>query len=643
MTQVELPPGAAAFGEGGGWRHIMGAGERYAEAATVDLLLGDPRDPGNPFGFAAMVSRDAAEGFPVALAARLAPRLALAAVPAEHGGDLTTVDETLMATRVAARRDVTVMPATMFSITAASCVLLSGTPAQQARVVELLRAGRAVGFALSEAEHGSDLLANECLLVPVNANGGVNGVNGDSGDPDGLDGAAGVNGAGGGPAGRPAWRLTGEKWLVGLGDRCEALVVVANSGGRGPAAFSAVLLAGEPLRDARAGAYPAWQRPTGMRGIDFASFRFDDTPVLAADLLGQRGRGMETAMKAMQYVRIMSTAANLACGDTGLRLTMDFAAGHRVAGKTVLEHAAPRRELATAATMLLALDATALSTARAVHVLPTQANLHSSIAKKVCTDGSEELLARCGDVLGSRSVLRDGPLAAYEVARRDNAMVRFIDTSPVANARLVAMQLHQWAQGYNPRPDEFAGAGELARVFNLDAELPPLRLAELELSGRGRDAVTAGLPRTAGYARAALAGGDRALLRVAALEMAVDGLRRDVLRTKERLGAAFGGSVELLDLADRFCWLHAAASCLHLWWFNRRRALYGEPPGGTSWLCAVLGLLVDRAHGGSGRCDTADTDAALEVTGRLHAAGRLFSAVPLQLAEGAAATGREAS
>ena len=618
MTRVGVTPSSTTNPlDGGTWRHTTVP--RYAAASTVDALLGDPRDPGNPYGFAAMVTRDAVEGFPVALAARLAPRLALSAVPAEHGGYLSAVDETLMVARVAARRDVTVMPATMFSVTAASCVLLAGSVAQRARVVELLRAGRAIGFALSEAEHGSDLMANECVLVPE---GGL------------------ANGAGSDAMG---WRLFGEKWLVGLGERCEALVVVASSGG-GPAAFSAVLLAGEQLRDARAAApHPGWQRPTGLRGIDFAAFRFDDTPVPPEAMVGERGRGMHTATRAMQYVRVLSTAANLACADTGLRLTMDFAARHRVAGRPVAEQPAPRRELATAATMLLAADAVALATARAVHVLPAQASLHSGVAKKVCTEGSEELLTRCADVLGSRSVLRDGPLAAFEVTRRDNAMIRYIDTSPVATIRLVAMQLHQWARGYRPCPDEFTAAAELARLFCLEVPLPPLRLDALQIFGRGRDAVTTGLPRTAAQVRAVLAAGDRTALRVGALEMAVDDLRREVLYGRQQLGPAFGVSIDLLDLADRFCWLHAAASCLHLWWFNRGRSLHGEPPGGTGWLCAVLGLLMDRAHGGTARCDHADTRAVLGLTARLHAGGRLFSAVPLQLAEGVATPGREAS
>jgi alkylation response protein AidB-like acyl-CoA dehydrogenase len=581
--------------------------ELYQAASAMDIALGHPNDEANPLGFNAMVTRDAAEAFPVKLASRVAPDLALCFVPAEYGGELTTVDDSLMRVRVAARRDVTVMPATMFSITAATCVLLAGSPEQREQVVKLLFDGRPIGFALSEADHGSDLLANSCEL-------------------DSTEGQL---------------RLTGEKWLVGLGERCDAAVVVARSGGnqrRHPAAFTAVLVDGQALRDARGG----WQRPTGMRGIDFVGLRFDDAELDRTALVGQPGHGMETAMKAMQVVRVYSTAANLACADTGLRLTMDFARNHRVAGRQASTYPAVRRELSTAAAAMFACDAVALTTARALQALPGQASIAGSVAKKVLTDGSEEIFTRCTDVLGTRSLLRDGRFAAFEVARRDNAVVRFIDTSPVANLRLVAMQLAQWAAGFNQLPDPFAVTSGLVAAFDLDAELPAMRLDALQLSARGRDEVTAALPFVADAARAALgedpgpdtrAQADRAVLRLSALEMALDGLSRDVLQAKERLGAAFGGSLEQLDLTERFCWLHAAASCVHLWWFNRGRSLFGGEPASTGWLSAALFLLLDRAGGSAGRLDAEDTESAFDLLGRMHGRGHLFSAVSLPLAE----------
>ncbi|TCO60618.1 acyl-CoA dehydrogenase family protein [Actinocrispum wychmicini] len=565
----------------------------YRDAVDLDRALGDPRDPVSNFGFASMVERDEAETYPGALAAKADPMLRTAFLP---GG--RTADDTMMIVRAIGRRDVTVMPATMFSITAATCVLLSGSEPQRDRVRRLLADGSSIGFALSESEHGSDLLANQCVAEPLDGGG---------------------------------FRLRGEKWLVGSGGRCAALLLVARTGGRGPSAFSCFLLDGRPLRSARVAAP---QRTIGMRGIDFAGFRFDGTRIPQSTLVGTVGRGLETAMKAMQVVRVTGTAANLACADTALRLALDFATEHVVGGRTLVDHPQTQADLGTAFTALLAGDAVALSAARALHTLPGAQSLWSSVTKKVLADLSDEVLDRCGDVLGTRSVLRDGRFAAFDVIRRDNRVVRHIDTGPTANTRLVAMQLGQIVTARLG----LAGA-DLAPTFALDADLPPLRLSELELSTRGRDEVTAALPSITAFAKAALDGDEhaiRASKAMSSVQAALAMLREDALGSLGRRGSE--AAVELVEFAERFCYLHAAARCVHLWWFNRHLPLAGLPPGTASWLWPVLELLLDRAHQRHRRLTRAALPATVALARRLHGSGRLFSLVPLPMAESSSST-----
>lgn len=570
---------------------------RYAAATALDRELGDPREARNPFGFAAAADRDASGSFPHALAERAGPRLRTAFVPAGEGGTLAAMDATLMLVRAAARRDAAVMPATMFGITAATCVLIAGSAGQRELAVRLLRDGGSLGFALSEAAHGSDLLANDCAAERAPGGG---------------------------------FRLTGEKWLVGLGGRCEALLVVARTGGRGPAAFSALLLDGERAAAARRDA----RRPAGMRGVDLAGFRFDGLTVPASALVGEPGRGLETAMKAMQVVRTVSTAANLACADTGLRLAVDFAAAHRVTGRPALAHPGVRRELATAAALLLAGDAVALASARGLHVLPAAQSLWSSVAKKVLTDASEEALARCADVLASRGVLGDGPYAAFDVLRRDNAVVRYIDTSPTANLRLVAAHFARLAAAA-PAADAKAPDAALAQVFALDAEPPGLRLEGLELSDRGADPVLAAVPAVAAAVREEAAG-RRVARAVTRLERAASWLGHAL---RARRGA---DPLRDQDLAARLCWVHAAASCLLLWWHNRDRRLCGAPEGDTGWLAAALTVLLSRATGRTAPLPAEDTEAVLAAVLPLHADDRLFSVAALPLATTGPGTGAAA-
>ncbi|MGJ7908315.1 acyl-CoA dehydrogenase family protein [Actinopolyspora sp. H202] len=572
---------------------------RYAGASALDHALGDPSDPGNPYGFAAMVARDRDAAFPEAFRERVGPELRLSFVPTAHGGTMVGLDETLLRVRLAARRDLTVMPATMFSVTATCCVLIAGSERQRAEAVDLLARGESIGFALSEPEHGSDLLNNECAMTPVDDE---------------------------------RFLVEGSKWLVGLGQRCTALLLVARTGGRGPAAFSAALLRDRPVSSARS-SVP--RHTAAMRGVDFADFEFRDTEVPGTALVGERGRGMETAMKAMQLVRALSTGANLAASDTALRLTTGFAAEHEVAGRRLLEQPHPRRELATAAAAVFAADVVAVTCARGVHALPGTQSVWSSVAKAVLTDCSEEAFARCANVLGSRGLLGDGEYAPFDVARRDNAVVRFIDTSPVANLRLVAMQLGQLSATTMARcetDERWLTDPALRAAFELGADLPELSFDELQLGVRGHDPVWAALP-TVAEACAVVDTEATVTERLRELSTAQELLHRDIEHLRATAGSEFGSAPELIDLAERYCRLHAAACCVHTWWFNRATALFGTPAADKGWLRAVLGFLLDRAEGRNNRVDRQDAAELGTTVAELHRTGRLFSAVALPLAE----------
>ncbi|WP_323747863.1 acyl-CoA dehydrogenase family protein [Catenulispora rubra] len=598
---------------------LLAAADLHSAAADLDAALGDPADPGNPCGFQAMVDRAESGSFPEALTKAAGPALRLSYVPLAQGGDLVRYDDLFALVRVAARRDLTVMPATMIDITATSCVLLSGSQEQRERVVELLRGGGSIGFSFSEPDHGSDLLANTCTLT----------------------------------AAENGWRLDGVKWLTGFGGPAEAALVIASTGGRGPAAFSAVLLDKplEPWQSPDSATTVRFQQVAGMRGAHYAEIRYADVPIAAEALVGQVGHGMETAMKAMQIVRATSTAANLAAADSALRLTLDFAHRHVVAGKPVDQHPANRRELGTAAAALIAADAAALGCVRAMHTFPEKQSLWSGTLKTVLTALSEEVFARCADVLGSRSVLREGAAGAFDVLRADNAAVRFFDTSPTANQRLVVMQLGAFrdaeaaadAAADTDKNTRTTGTDPalLAATFDLGRQLPPLEFDRLALAARGRDVVTGELAHVLVDVRAAIASAaldpdvleaDAVLLLelLSRLEAELASAASDI-RAAASLPPALRGTTQL-DLAARVAYLHAAASCVHLWSFNRQRSLYGCPPGALGWLTASLALLLDRAAERTARLSMPLADQAYRIAAGLWQDVRMFSAVPLQLA-----------
>jgi hypothetical protein len=285
-----------------------------------------------------------------------------------------------------------------------------------------------------------------------------------------------------------------------------------------------------------------------------------------------------------------------------------------------------RRELALAAAETLAADVTALAACRAVHAEPQRFGLASSVVKRIGTELTASAVARCGAVLGARAVVRDGLGAVLDKAARDNAMVKVIDTSPVGNLRAIAMQLPAYAKVPPAAPDR------LREAFRFGADLPPLDPAALDLGARPRDDVVPGLLALADPVAESLAAqGDPA---TAGLVRAVRDQLRAILddAAAAQLDRTRGlrVSTDLLDLADRFCLVYAAAAATLAWWFNTDRPLYGGPPGEAGWLRGVLGYLVARV---AGQRPGSAVLAALESIERAATAGLLFTALPVRLAE----------
>ncbi|MEV1067406.1 acyl-CoA dehydrogenase family protein [Streptomyces sp. NPDC050263] len=558
---------------------------------ALERLLGDPYNVTNPYGFGAAVARDEQDAFPDELCDALREAgFHLNYLSPEWGGRFTSFEESMLLVRTAARRDLNVMPGTMFGITAATCLALHGSPEQQKYAAEVLGRGGAVGFALSEADHGSDLLANATRLRPTDH----------------------------------GWELTGEKWMVGLGLRCEAVYLVARTGERGgPGAFSAVLLdltEGKGLT--RSPAVPTG----GMRGIDFAQLRFDRFPVPADAVVGRQGQALESVMKAQQVVRVMSMAGSLGIADTALRLTLDFAAARRVGRTTVLDSPYPRRELAIASAAALAADATALAASRGIHVAPETFSIWGCAAKHVVAESTEEILRRCGAVLATRAVLRaEGPGGGlFQKLQRDAAIVRVVDTSTLANLRSFASQLQQVfrdAGNCVTSHDASAPDNDIRAVFDLEEPLPSYDPHRLDLNARGRDPVTAALPQVAPEALTRLAAqGDRPTAHlVTRLVEAVAALPAQLAEADKDTG--------LIDVAERFTWLHAATSCLHLWWANETNPFFTTP-----WLQATLAHLLSKAAGTDPRREGAAQLPGLDIAVDLHNHDQLFSAHPVHLA-----------
>ncbi|MEV1067405.1 acyl-CoA dehydrogenase family protein [Streptomyces sp. NPDC050263] len=570
-------------------------------ARRLESHLGDPHDPGSRMPFARVLEYDEREDYPYEFVNLIQRWGGLDySLPVAQGGKAGDVEIGFHLMRLIARRDPTT--ATAFIITSLSFMptWIAGTDEQKRRLVDAIQHGTRYAWGLSERGHGSDLTANE--LSAVKADGG--------------------------------WVLSGEKWLIGNGRVADGLSVQARTDPRGgPGGYSVFVLDKRRTPAGSVDELPR-ERMHGLRGLDMSGFRLDRVFVPDSALLGHPGQGLEIALKTSQTARALISGIALSAVDTGLRVTLDFAEGREVYGRTVSDIPYSRRQLAEAFADLMVADAVSLGAVRALQVVPEQTSVWSSVVKYFVPTLLERTFSQLNVVLGARFYLRDHPhYAIHQKMLRDLPVANFADGNTVVNLKNIALQLEGLlATAAEAGPEVRAEAEDRAAVlFGIDRELPLYRPWDQELFSRGRDdallaapAALVRLQRLVAEAR----GNEREWLERAAdvaaeLLTHADSLRRRTAALKASLGREYGQSAELFDLAKEYCLLHAAAACVHTH-VHSASALDDPLPSGALLLLQLERL---RRHLRPHECvtDAAVVDEVMRVLRHLHREDLLFS------------------
>ena len=90
-------------------------------------------------------------------------------------------------------------------------------------------------------------------------------------------------------------------------------------------------------------------------------------------------------------------------------------------------------------------------------------------------------------------------------------------------------------------------------------------------------------------------------------------------------------SPELFEVAKKYCALHAAASCLHMWIYNRQ--LLGDFFAQGEWLVLSIHRLLRTIRPMPYFISETYSENVANELVRLHQANKLFSIVPIQLAQ----------
>ncbi|WP_067464475.1 acyl-CoA dehydrogenase [Actinomadura macra] len=490
----------------------------FAGPTDLEACLGDPLDPANPLGHAAVVAADE-RGEILAAGEDALDAYGLNAefVPRSLGGRFEQADRLAETVRAVFRRDVTLgLGYGITNFVAAAPVWTSGNAEQQAWLASLLLRNRRAAAAYTELPHGNDFIRNELTARP-SAHGFV---------------------------------VDGRKELVNNVGRADAIVLFARTDdGPGSRSHSHLLVDMTALPADRRSQLPRF--PTvGVRGCLLGGIEFAGCPVPGDRLLGERGGAMETVLKAFQVTRAVLPGVVIGALDTQLRTAVHFARRRVLYGGTVADLPNARSTLVGAFLDLLICDALATVGARALHLLPAETSVLTAAVKylvpKILREASYELSV----LVGARSYLRDGPYAIFEKTMRDLPLVTFAHANAAVCQATIIPQLprlaaRSWLRA-EPPPDA---------LFDTRVALPPLAFDRLAINARGADGLSAMLAVAAGDADPRVAEPGARLL------AELDRLRRACQALPARDRTALAGRAAF-DLCERYIVLLAAAACV---------------------------------------------------------------------------------
>ncbi|MDF9815619.1 alkylation response protein AidB-like acyl-CoA dehydrogenase [Streptomyces sp. SPB162] len=231
-----------------------------ARVAELEQLLGDPRDPDNPFGHDALLAADdRSELLPSAEDALTGFGLNHEFVPEDLGGRLARVDTLARVLRPVFRRDASLaLGYGVTSFLAAVAVWAAGTPEQRRWTADLLLGGGRLAIAYHELAHGNDFVRNEFTALP--------------------DGAG--------------FRLDGRKEVINNAGRAEALVLFSRTAKEAGARSHSVLLVDKSVLPADRFEHLPRYRTVGVKGCEIGGFHFRDCPLPGDALVGGLGEGV---------------------------------------------------------------------------------------------------------------------------------------------------------------------------------------------------------------------------------------------------------------------------------------------------------------------------------------------------------------
>ncbi|KTD54636.1 acyl-CoA dehydrogenase [Legionella sainthelensi] len=502
-------------------------------------------------------------------------------IPCELGGKLGALDSTYALIKSISRRDLTTAIAVGLSFLGALPLWLAGNIKQQQKIVALFRRGEIVAFALTEEEHGSDIMANEVVAKAY----------------------------------EDGWQLSGNKWCVNFATLGHAASILCRTHDKGgPLGFSVFFL---DKSDVESGFTPTPKLPTlGVRGLDISGFSLNKVFLPQEALVGKERHGLELTYKILQVSRALCASFSVGGADTALRLTLSFSLTRHLYNKNAYDIPVVKQRLGEQFTQLLIADCMGLVIARAGSVMPQKLSFWSAIIKFLIPKMTEDIVDECGLVLGARAYLRTTEWAMFQKIRRDIKVVGLFDGSSQVNLSLIASSLLPQARMRGSCPKNQLML--LEQIFDLKKGCPAFNITDLGLFMHEEDSILAGLSVLQSEQIAPL---------IIAIQHEIDRLDQQMMLMQEQKQLE-PRSLAAFRLAEQYCWVFAASCCLHFWHFNQE--MLCKESLDLDWIQLAIQLILNKLHTNS-KIDTRLQESMAKKLEIFYQQNKLFSVLPAQI------------
>jgi alkylation response protein AidB-like acyl-CoA dehydrogenase len=452
-------------------------------------------------------------------------------VPVSRGGRWASTEDLVRRLLPIFRRDPSLgLGHGITSLMGAANVWVAGDEDMQSRVAKRLLAGERIAVGFHELSHGNDLIENECMAVRV------------------TEPTAG-------------WRVDGRKEVINNIDRAESvLLFVRTDPESGPRGFSLLLWHKDETRPGRVDTSRRLLT-SGMRGCLIGAVEIDGLVLPAESLVGDRGAGVMTALRAFQITRSVIPALAAGIVDAAIRLSVGYARDRSLYGASVWDLPHARTLVVRAWAALLVADSFARAVVRTLHLRPDETFLASAASKylvPLLLNGAMEDLST---LFGSNFYAISPPYGIFEKWLRDLVVVPIGHAGSTSCLLTLIPNLPTWARRsrrdnpYDPR------------LFSTDSDFDQVDFGTIGVSAGRVDSLTAPL-RSEIVLATFRAEHPTLVVMIDAWARELDLVRDDALALPiSELGS--DASVAAFDIAKRLTAVMAAGSVLGTWFEGR--------------------------------------------------------------------------